>query len=68
MAAPPGDAHSLKGSDQIFNGSRSQDGGLWTGGRGEVGTGDGDIAELAAGELDVAVPEMARQVGHPNQR
>lgn len=67
MVAPPGDAASLGGCDQFFNGLEGQDGrgGTWL--AGTIGASDGDAADLSGEDLDLAVAKMFRQASKANQ-
>ena len=67
MLCPPGDAHSLDGRQQLFNGYHGQNGGCGTWCRGKVGTGNRNVNELAREEFDLAVPDVSRKVGKPRQ-
>src|SRR4051812_23901030 len=69
MASPlaGGDGDSLEGRQQLFNGGQRQDRRLGAGSGGLVGAGDGDVAELAGQDLDLAVPDVAGQVGDAGQ-
>jgi hypothetical protein len=62
MARPPGGGHSLEDSDQLGHGAAGQDGGLGTWLGGQIGAGDGEVAELAGGEFDLAMADLTRQV------
>jgi hypothetical protein len=67
MARPPGGGHSLEGGDQFGHGVVSQDGGLGTWLRGQVRAGDGDVADLAGGDLDLTTADVPRQVCQADQ-
>ena len=62
MALPPGGGHSLEDGDQFGHGIAGQDRGLGTWLGGQIGAGDGDVAELARSEFNLAMADMARQV------
>src|SRR5688572_21700944 len=63
MVVPAGCGHSLEGRHQLFNGGQRQHGRVGTWLSGEVGAGDGQVAEEAREDLDVAVPDVPRQGG-----
>jgi hypothetical protein len=63
MGPPFGDAHSLKGRDQFFNGGDSQDGRQRTRHGGEICAGDGNVDELIGEDFDLAMANMAGQIG-----
>jgi hypothetical protein len=67
MAPPWGDAHSLKGRDQFFNGGDSQEGGHRTRRGGEIRAGDGNVAELIGEDFDLAMAHMTGQIGQAGE-
>jgi hypothetical protein len=58
MVPAPSDAHSLEGSNQLFNGGDGQDGGFGTWFGGEVRAGDWDVGDLAGKDFDLAVADV----------
>ena len=67
MARPPGGGHSLEGGDQFGHGGVGQDGGLGVRLVGQVGAGDGDVADLTGSKLDLTMADVSRQVRQADQ-
>jgi hypothetical protein len=67
MGPPFGDAHSLKGCDQFFNGGDSQEGRQRTRHGAEIRAGDGNVDELIGEDFDLTVTDMAGQIGQAGE-
>ena len=67
MVLPPGCGDSLEGCHQLRNGRLGQHGRLGAWRSGLIGAGDGNVAELPWEEFDLAVPDMALQIGDPRE-
>ena len=63
MLGPPCHVNSLEDSNQLFNGSCSENGGLWAWFWRTRGARDGNVTDLAGDKLNLAVPDVARQTG-----
>ena len=61
MVAPPSQAYSLEGGNQLFNGRGSEDGRFGAGFGRQVGATDGDETDPAWQDLHLAVTDMSRK-------
>jgi len=67
MVAPPCQAHSLEGRNQLFNGNWSEDGWFWAGLSRQIGAADRNEADLARNDFDLTVPHVTRQAGESRE-